>query len=96
MKRIAFLFVLPVVFMCSCSDSSAENDAKKLADFACKRQQLTMRVMQGDENAKQELETLWKKREEFSAQLDEKYKGKREEKEKVIEEAIKLGRKCTQ
>lgn len=84
-----------LIFFYSCASSSAD-DARKWADFACRRQEINIRVVKGEENAKKELEALLKERDEFSKQLDEKYKGKRAERLKVEEEANKIARKCWQ
>lgn len=83
-----------VISLTSCGGgSSFESDVKKLADFRCKMQKL-MAKDQNDEKVKKELEDLQKEAEAFGEKMEEKYKGKEDDKameekaEKIMEEVM--------
>ena len=92
MKKIILPIVIFYFTLLSCTD--VNSDAKRMAEFACKRQQLSMALFGGDANAKKEMEKWEQERDAFGKEMDEKYKGKPEERKKVEEEARQIAKKC--
>lgn len=88
--RVLLLLVF-VVCLFACS-SSLTDDARKMAEFECRWQELTVRIMREDEKAKKALDTLLTQREQFYKEMEQKYNAP--ERQKLEEEASRLSRKC--
>jgi len=94
-KNFLSIAILAVVIsLSSCgSSSSFESDVRKMANYACKAQQLAAKD-QSDEKVKKEMEGLKKEMNAFGDKMEEKYKKDKgnkameEKADKIMEEVM--------
>ena len=67
------------IFSCK-SGSSFEDDVRKMAKLGCERERLNKLVMEGDSTALKKLNDVEKEGDEFVKKMEEKYKGKENDK----------------
>jgi TolA-binding protein len=97
MKKLFTPLIWVLFLSCSSSSSSSafEADVRKLAELGCRARKLAEKVLNGDDNARKEMEALEKQGRELGQQIDEKYQNHNENEEmkkkfeKITEDVIK-------